>query len=235
VEGEIPENLLLRSQVNELIKLAAGSGVPPAAIEFSRDLAKPVLYVQMPLRLAVRGTEFFFEIDYDPGKRGGRQYKASRFPAGSPRTEVDLTPFWSTVVEYFGYWLRTVGRELGEPEPWLLLTGADALLAGVPLAQAAAETFDDRELGELRKFLGTVREFVASEGRATPSQLSEIDERLAYLEEQARKQDKRAWAFTAIGVVVTIAVGSLLSPEQAHKLFGLTAEFLRGVLTKLLE
>ncbi len=162
-------------------------------------------------------------------------YSLEVFPSGIPRPVYALGDKWSQVTGDFSTWLERIQKELAEPDPWLLLRQGNILLDEILLDKEVGESFDQNELRRLHEFIQTLRQFLISEVTPNAEQLRLIEERLRYLEESAKRQNKKDWAHTAIGIIVTIAVGLAMSPEQAHKLFTLTSEFVNTLFMKLLR
>lgn len=223
---------LLRSQLNELVRLALHAGIGSGALNFSEDLSKSSFNVGLPFRIWIQDMNLFFTIGYSEGQRA---YSVEFFPSGIPRSAFALRYKWSQVTGDFSTWLERIQKELAEPDPWLLRRQGNILLGEIPLDKEVGEAFEQHELRRLHEFTQALRQFLISEVTPSAEQLRLIEERLHYLEESAKRQNKKDWAHTAIGTIVTIAVGLAMSPEQAHKLFTLTSEFVNTLFMKLLR
>jgi len=189
------------------------------------------LTVELPLNISIGDGNLFFRI----GVTTPYLYRLTFFPSAMPRPDSTTVEEWSTVTKQFSTWAKRIQKELTEPDPWLLLRQGNILLGEIPLDKEGGEGFDEHELRRLHEFTQRIRQFLISEARPNTEQLNLIEERLHYLQESAKRQNKKDWAHTAIGITVTIAVGLALSPDQAHRLFSLTSEFLNTLFMKLLH
>jgi hypothetical protein len=225
-----------RSQVNSLLRSLLEAGVPLDALELntSRDSLKK-LTISLPFELRVRDSHLFFEVNGYAPSLGNPMFKAAIFPGSEPAVPESLgTPDWNDVIGSFKLWARAIRVELDEPDPWLLVEQGSMLLGSIPSAADYVDKFSERDLVLVQGFLGQIRDFLVAETNPTQQQLLSIEERLRYLMESAKTQDKKAWAYTTVGVVVTIASALVLSPEQGHKLFELTAQLLKAIFIRLL-
>jgi hypothetical protein len=224
---------LLRSQVNALIKSLLGAGMGLDVLDFKEETLQGKLAVSLPLKSSTKDGSLYFEIDY--GRYGTEpQYRVKCLPGRSPAGTILYYNQWNSVQNDFDGWAKKVRDELAEPDPWLLVTQGSLLSGDIPRGQEGESAFSEGDLKIVRQSLEDIREFLVSEARPNLDQLRMIDERLGYLEDCAKTQDKKAWAYTAVGVVFTIGASLSLSPDQGHKLFMLTSEMIRAILLKLL-
>jgi hypothetical protein len=108
------------------------------------------------------------------------------------------------------------------------------LFGSIPTTEAQADRLSEHDLRLVHEFVAHIRELLVSELAPTEQQLAVIDERLGHLEAAAKTQDRKDWAYTAVGVVVTIATSLTLPPEVGHKLLVLTSELLKTIFMRLL-
>jgi hypothetical protein len=87
----------------------------------------------------------------------------------------------------------------------------------------------------IHKSLHDFRSFLQQEQHPSAEHSRVIEERLNFLEKEAKTQGKKQWMYVAIGVVVTIADGLAMSPDQAHKLFALLSDLSKYLFMKLLS
>jgi hypothetical protein len=225
-----------RSQVNSLFKSLLEVGVSLDALELNADKdSLKKLTVPLPFRLGVRDSDLFFTISDYTTSLGDRLYQVEFFPgsrAAAPKS--DTHSGWDSVAVDFRRWAQRIRAELDEPDPWLLVEQGSMLLGSIPTTHAYTDKFSEQDLALVHDFLRRIREFLVAETTPNKQQILSIDERLRHLEESARTQDKKTWAYTAVGVVVTIASALALSPEQGHRLFELTSELLKAIFIRLL-
>lgn len=230
----MPSQSIFRTELNAVVQSLLTSGLDETGFEFSKDFSKKVFDIQLPLQVTHRESGFYFIVDFERGEWGATSYSTSSFPSMSADDEVEYVKSWGEVINTLDSWLGRVGKELSQPDPWLLLNEGKVLVDNIPSEGASVERFDDEELIRVRTLLDKVREFLISETQPTEDQLKLVDEKLLYLEESAKRQSKQDWAHTAIGVMFTIAIGLAMAPDQANKLFQLTSEFLKAIFVKLL-
>lgn len=219
---------LLRSQVNALIKLLPEAGVGPNVLDFKEETIRGKFAVALPLKISTIDGAFFFEI------RHYEEYWAQCFPGPSHIQQAKYHSSWDLVLAAFKEWLQRIKHELDEPDPWLLVRNGRLLSGDIPRGREGESTLGESELKVVHHSIEDIRAFLVAEAQPNPVQLVMIDERLKYLEDCAKTQDKKGWSYTAVGVIFTIGAALSLSPEQGHKLLMLTSEMIRSILQKLL-
>jgi hypothetical protein len=223
---------IVRSQINELIQTVLKSNVLPNTLKFAPAIPKTALLIDLPLSVSYEDTSISFRISYDSGDS---TFGAHFFPNEKLEPEGGWHKTWSPVIDKFEIWLAVVAKETSQPDPWALLDQGSILKDQIPSARGAEEMFNGPELARLRGFLSEARNLLVAEVNPNPEQLSLIDERLSYLEESAKRQNKQDWAHTAVGVMFTIAIGLVMAPDQANRLFQLTANFIKLIFVPLLK
>jgi hypothetical protein len=225
-----------RSQVNSLLRYLLEIGVSIDALDLNADRESlKNLTIPLPFRLGARASSLFFQIEGHTLSTGTPVYKLEFFPgsrASAPQSE--MYSVWEPVVAHFKQWAQRVRVELDEPDPWALVEQGRLLLGSIPTTDVYVDKFSENDLILVHGFLQRIRGFLVTELAPNARQLETIDERLRYLEDSAGTQDKKGWAYTAVGVVATIASALALSPEQGHRLFELTSELLKAIFIRLL-
>jgi hypothetical protein len=224
---------IFRSQLNQLLKVLIDSQLGGDAFVFDTDLSKTNLQVKLPIKVTHQASYFYFKADvYVDVHKRPKYFSCTLRPGSTPDVETLFLDKWDSVVGKLRQWVKTIEKEISEPDPWALLKQARVLDDGIPTGQQ--DQFTDAEIERVKEHLAAVREFLIDNAKPDQEQLKRIDERLSYLEESARRQSKQDWAHTAVGVTFTIAIGLALAPDQANKLFHLTAAFLQTIFIKLL-
>jgi hypothetical protein len=219
---------IFRSQLNKFVELLVSNEIFQNGFELVQDLSKTELIVPLPLRVVHLKTQFYFEVE------GFNEFfRVGVLPGHTPEIETDFLTNWSHVVDACGEWISRVKREVGQPDPWLLLKQGQILVEEIP-ATDQEEKITPQEQERIEEFVRSLKQFIKDEVNPNDSQLKLVDEKLTYLLESARRQGKRDWAHTAVGVVFTIAIGLAMAPEQANKLIHLTSIFLRTLFIKFL-
>jgi hypothetical protein len=205
----------------------------PDALDLVNRESLKRLTLPLPFKITVKDSDLFFQIDSVDLEKENRYWTRFLPAASGARADGNFCTEWKFVLSDFRLWAQRVRVELDEPDPWLLVEQGSMLLGSIP-----TETYTDRlsehDLHSVHEFVGQIREFLISEVAPNQQQLALIDERLGHLEEAAKTQDRKAFAYTAVGVVVAIATALTLSPEVGHKLFVLTSELLKTLFMRLL-
>jgi hypothetical protein len=226
----MPSQMIFRSQLNELIQTVIGEDFAPGSIKFDRDISKTDLQIQLPITIRYKDSDYYFKISFHTSA----YYISEYFPGLEPKKESRIFDSWSKAVGWAKTWMDIIKRELSQPNPWILLNQGNMVTDTIPDDNKVPEKLNEEDFRKIHEYIRAIKEFVVSEIKPSPDQIKEIDDRLNYLEESAKRQNKRDWAHTAIGVTFTIAIGLALAPEQASKLFSLTSEFLKTIFMKLL-
>lgn len=219
-----------RSEVNMLMAALRRFGITPSEVSFDKDLINQ-LSVPLPITVKVNRSDFSFIIEdlesdywivFFPGSKGPGQVSAR------------ISDF-ETVCSRFSNWAASVAKELKEPDPFSLL-GTNNLIEPELLGeQHNNEKISQREFAAIKTALAEIRRYLVEEVKPDTRHLAAIDDRLNFLEQSAKTQDRKGWIFAAIGVAFTIADGLAMSPEQAHKLFAILSDLFRHTLLKLLS
>jgi hypothetical protein len=222
--------LIVRSQINGLVKAARDLGLGPNVITLGQE-TKGKLVIELPFKIATADPLIYFVIDHTFGT-----YDTRFFPVAElgPSLGHSNHSKWESVLSEFTNWAERVKQEFAEPDPWLLLAQDELLLSDISLSEEDNEKLSERDLILVREFVDRTREFLVSEVGPDEEQLALINKRLRDLEESAKTQDKKAWTYTVVGVAFTIASSLSLSPEQGHKLFALVSDLLKTIVLKLL-
>jgi hypothetical protein len=226
---DIMEKFISRSEINMLIASMLQTGITSRELILSGN-TEDSLSLPLPLRMSIRRSHFYFEIGHYWGN-----YTVEFFPSHKPATPSKrLHKDFNSIIDEVAGWATRVARELNEPDPWSVL--GKGILPEPELLNKREESqkFNDRELRAIKASIQEIRRFLVTEMKPDSQHLKAIDERLSFLEEETKKQNKKQWTYLAIGLVVTIADGLAMSPDQAHKLFALLSDLFKHLFLKLL-
>lgn len=224
---------ILRSQINKIIETLTETGIPSKEVVFSKEL-RSVLSIELPLTLLIKGSNFHFTIGYF-SSLNLRQYTAEFFPSERPSPQTTHHEKYESLLAELLKWGKRVAKELSEPDPWALL--GEGQLPRPELIDRIGEEqkFNERELQAIQKSLQGIRNFLQQEQHVPAEHFRVIEERLNFLESEAKTQGKKQWMYVAIGVIVTIADGLAMSPDQTHKLFTFLSDLSKHLFMKLLS
>ena len=85
-------------------------------------------------------------------------------------------------------------------------------------------------MDQIVRGIDLIKTYLIAEIKIDSDQKKETNERLDYLIEAAKRQGRKDWIHTAIGVIFTLAVSLSLSPEQAKSIWGLLKSTMSGII-----
>jgi hypothetical protein len=219
--------LLLTGQKNDTLKCIQEARLNPLNFEWASqrtDCSDEGYAVSI---LKYKGSDFYFKFD---------RIEAGMFVCGvSPgalqlvETLGDIYHEWHEVLDEFRYWLYRLERELA-PDLWEQLKeyAPHETLIGTREISNAPFSYSEAEniIGSLNKLQAQIKRNFNLQGE----QLAFVKREIEYLKEAAKRQGRKDWMHTAIGVIMTIAVGLALSPEKAKLLWDLLKSCFAGIL-----
>lgn len=180
-------------------------------------------------------TEWFFKIDYDD-IRESKGLFPTRVPwicgyspvEDKPIKEEHSCSSFGSVLERLDKWLSYVKRYIDLPDRWEELK---KYTAEVPIIEDLSnEPFSDYEAENITASLNRLFTEIRTKFNLNDRQLSFVQKNIEYLKEAAKRQGRRDWMHTAIGVIVTIAMTLALSPEKTKLLWDLLKSCFAGLL-----
>lgn len=238
---------IFRSQVNELLGVIIESGISTERFGFYKsdgeplfgnDLSRDILEVELPVRITLEGTEFYFRIRYKhKSDEWPVEFRADYFPSfGAGQTFDEKTVWsWSGVLKCLRKWIQRLEHEITQPDPWSVYTQGKVLGGDLPSGNIGSERISAEELRRVRNQTRLIREYVVKEAKPTKQQLDEINEKLDYMEESAQRLNKRDWANIAISTILNIVTSLAMDRLKAQGLFGLVAETIRFISVPMLR
>jgi hypothetical protein len=174
-------------------------------------------------RLNYLGTEFFFEFDLNQGL-----HYCTYSPGSEKALDQAYPGPWDQQLNYVRMWLQFLERELHAPDLW-------AEVAKYQITATAGdnrdnEPFTAQQVEQIVMGLNRVRAYIQTNVSPTPDQLRLVNEKLDYLVDAAKRQGRRDWLHTSIGVFVTLATSLGLSPDALNTIWGFLRESISGVM-----
>jgi hypothetical protein len=219
VKGTYP---VLPSQRNDAFREIEADGLDPREFHWEESPSglKNGLVVD---QIVHTRTGFYFR--FDRSDRGHYSF----FSPGSDDTEESQHPgTWSNQVAYFRKWLGYLARELSQPSLW------EALAAGEPLLQAGLASGIDSPFGpdEIRAIevkIVEARAYLSTE--LEPGRLAAVNRKLDLLLEASHSQGRQTWIFFALGVLITLVWGGMMSPGQAQAVMVLLGQAFQRLIS----
>ena len=223
---------LLKSQRNEILALIRNAGLDPLNFEWAETSSKrstdDALRGDKVAMLIYRESNFYFIFDFQRGK----QY--AEFSPGSDRlVEKDYTGSWLGQLDCVGIWLACLKRELTEPDMWEQLADFQLPGAGTLDPDEANEPFTAPQVEQIIEGVNKVRAYLEAESDYTEEQLSNMRGQLDYLVSAAKRQGRKDWFHTAIGVIFSLAISLSLAPEQAKTVWNILKGTISGIVRLL--
>ncbi len=220
------KKLILRTQANDVFNIIQELGLVPSDFEWQEhdsESSDGDYYKVSKLIHKPTGYNFIFDYDYD-------QHFAIRSPGKDSVVESRSTDYWSRQLGYASEWLQLLKREIDAPDLWGAIA-QESELVEIAIANETSNTpFTNDEQKHLVSQIKEIENYSKASFNLSKEQLKFISLRLDYLKESAKRQGRRDWLHTVIGILVTIIVGVGLAPEQAGELFRFAANILKHVL-----
>lgn len=128
-------------------------------------------------------------------------------PGEHVRTVVVPIVSWSHQLLVFRRWLDFLKREINQDDLWSMYGGTQTEQNEIPEVK-----FNEKELALIESKLAEFKKAIVE--HVIPGQLNSVHERLDYLAESSKKQDKRSWFHLAIGIFVTIVTSMNATSRQ---------------------
>lgn len=207
-------NLVQKHGLNPL-KFRWGTGT--AAVGGKRNRVPVLRYI---------GTDFYFQFDRNvPGNLAVTYCPSPKSWVVGPV----VTGRWDVVLSRFDEWLSSLQKEM-TPDLWEQLkeyTPSEAVLDTSDMSNAPFSHLEaERVATTLEKLQKEIEKSFGLQGE----QLDFVKKQLDYLKDGAKRQGRKDWVHTSIGVVVGIAVNLALSPDKAKVLWDLVRSCFAGIL-----
>jgi hypothetical protein len=216
--------ILLKSQKNEILELIKEVGLDPFNFEWSVVSSSMTHELQVSMiDYVVSGFFYTFDIHkgvhyaiYSPGKEMllDKQYPGS----------------WEYQRQYFRDWLSYLRREIDQPDLWAEISKYQLPPESELGPDISNEPFTAYQVEKIVSGVNQVRAYLEEQGLASEEQKRFVNERLNYLADAAKRQGRKDWIYTSIGVLVTIATALALAPEQAKTLWYLIRDAIAGII-----
>jgi hypothetical protein len=219
--------ILRRAWKNDIFKCVREAGLNPLSFEWGEERTELESGRYAVSVLKYLDSDFYFKFDRtSDGNFAFRCYPGRR---GVPE-ESTILEDWSEILLNFKEWLSLLKEDvtldlweqLKEYAPQERFIGT-AEISNVPFSYSEAENI----IESLDKLQAQIEENFKLQG----DQLAFVKREIEYLKETVKRQGRKDWMHTAIGVIMTIAVGLALSPEKTKLLWDLLKSCFAGLLS----
>lgn len=193
---------LLPSQKNEVLALVQNADLDPARFEWSVVPSKLDEEVGVS-KLVYIGSPFFYQFDFS--EEDGFGYYAIFSPAETlPIEEGMVNGGWKEQKGIVANWLSYLRREVGQPDLWGEISRFRFPISSELTVAVANEAFSENEVEEIVVSLNQVRHYLSEQQCTSEEQNRLMNEKLDYLIDAAKRERKRDWMYTCVGVVLQL-------------------------------
>jgi hypothetical protein len=227
----MPEYTLLRSQKNTILELVKQSELDPFNFGWSKELSK---YTSTGAGIPVEvsrlsyidvDTDFYFQFDFHKGEH------YAIFSPGDNKLVMETYPgSWEGQLSYFRSWLTFLKREIQQPDLWVELAKYQLPPGEQISIEIANEPFTTQQVDQIAEGVEKIRKYLEVEFDLDTQQKALVNEKLKYLLEASKRQGRKDWLHTSIGVIFTIATGLALAPEQAKAIWNILKVAVSGII-----
>jgi len=212
-EAMVNKCTLLRSQRHRVFQMLREAGLEPADFSWSRQEIAGGIVVS---RLSYREGTYYFQFSW---------YDLSSWcvlcPGRSRLLEYEHPMNWREQEACFVAWAQCLKREIEAPDPWAEMARYRVAIQAGPEDTMANEFIPAFEAEQIAQGLAALVDAISREFRLNDAQTALLRGRLEYLAEAAKRQKSRDWAYTALGICVTAAMGLAIPPTKAKTLWDL--------------
>lgn len=219
--------VLLKTQKNEIFEILRGAGLEPADFSWSEEesLISEDLIVS---RLKYRDGRFYYQFDFSE-RTEAHWYECS--PGQGIAVQSEYTATWAQQLYQTNTWANLLKSEIDAPDLWQEIEKYRATFSLAPPEKLLNEPIPAYEAEKIGDSLRVLAEDMKKHFELTQQQNEFVRSKLDYLVEAAKRQGRLDWVHTCIGVLITIAMGLAMSPEEASKLW----EFARNLLGQFIR
>nr|CBH38654.1 hypothetical protein BSM_21310 [uncultured archaeon] len=222
--------ILLKSQKNEILKMIKKAKLNPINFKWSVVSSSMTPELQVS-RIDYVGSGYFFKFDFE---KGGERH-AFCSPGDQRLIEHMLSEHskwgsWAEDKSSFRDWLFYLNREIYQPDLWAEISKYQLPPESEVVPDISNEPFTTYQVEKILSGLNQVRAYLEEQRLGSEEQKRFVKERLNYLADAAKRQGRKDWVHTCIGVLVTITTALALSPEQAETLWYLIRDAMAGII-----
>jgi len=223
----MPESLLLlKTQKNEVFDILLNESLEPADFTWSQERGEllPNLLVS---RLNYRSGHFYFKFDFALSSHGRNfVYYCIFTPGGKTILHKDYPDDWTQQKEHIRSWAKRLKQEIEAPDLWQEIEKYRPTFSLVPPSKLLNEPIPAYEAEDIGESLRGLAGKIESQFKLSSEQTEFVRSKLNYLADAAKRQGRLDWVHTCIGVLITVAMGLALAPEEAGRLWQLVRNLL---------
>lgn len=218
------ENKLLNSHKNEIFEVIQQSGLNPSDFKWVGIISKFPPNTKVS-KLIHQPTEHYFIFDLKNNK-----HWAEYSPGKETWTETQYPGSWEFQKSYVMGWLDCLKKE-SMPDLWEAISKENIL--DESRFSDNDSPFNPEEKEQISKRLYEIERHLISTQNLSEEHEEVVRARLNYLEESSKRQNRRDWLHTMIGVFFTIIVGIGMSSSAANELFNFASHSFNNIFGPL--
>lgn len=218
--------LLRKSWKNDIFECVQEADLNPVLFRWTEEPTEDPGQSYTVSALEYLGSDAYFKFDrisdggffnrFSPGK-----YKSS---------DRSLMPLdWDGTLGEFREWLTYLKQE-NAPDLWEQMKEYAPNETFIGTAEISNAPFSYSETENIIESLDKLQAQIEKNFNLQGEQLAFVKRQIEYLKEGAKRQGKKDWVHTSIGVIATVAMGLALSPEKAKLLWDLVKSCFAGLL-----
>ncbi|GMQ91375.1 MAG: hypothetical protein BMS9Abin11_0683 [Gammaproteobacteria bacterium] len=215
---------LLKSQKNQVFEIIKSSGLDPFNFKWTTTDSMIEEDTKVPV-LEYEDGEFYFQFDLK---------NESKYSGFSPGKEgVDETSYpgtWEFQLHNVTEWLTYLENEIDQPDLWSEIEKYRIEEDQDVLSQIVNEPFTVNQADQVQIGILKVRSYLEQYTKTNQEQADFVNHQLDYLIEAVKRQGKRDWLHTSIGVIMTITTALALAPDEAKNIWNILKTALGGIL-----
>jgi len=215
-------NGLLRSQKNELFEVIQKKGLKPS--EFEWVMINSTYSNFKVSKLIHQYTEHYYIFEV----RSGRHW-AEFSPGGEDKWEKSIySSSWDNQQKCFDNWLNLLKNEL-KPDLWENISKENTFREISDSANNDYQ-FNIEEQEYISARLHEIERCLISTQNLSKEHEEFVKSRLNYLEEASKRQIRRDWMYTMMGVLFNIIIGIGMSSSAANELLKFATDSFQNIL-----
>ncbi len=219
------KHILLKSQKNEIFELILSREFDPINFQWCEVQSERHRDLPTVPELRFVDSGFFFVFDTE------RDRHVARYSPGSERLVVEGAPAtWMAQKNHFRTWLSFLKREIEQPDLWYEISKYQLPSDSDSTPADFNEPFTVNEFEQIERGLDQIKSHLLENFAESEEHVQFVEERLQYLTESAKRQGRKDWLHTCIGVIFTMATSLTLAPEEAQNIWLMIKSFVSGIV-----
>jgi hypothetical protein len=223
----MPENLLLRTQSNDIFQAISVIGLQPGDFSLltGDSFEVPDLKVS---KLVHTHTGYFYLFDFNSHNK----HVCAFSPGYDNNVDVQYPGNWTFQLNNFRQWLGYLKREIEAPDLWESVLQEKELAQATVDADDSNQAFTPDEVKRIDTGINEIKQYLITTQSLNSAQLAFVDVRLGYLCAASERIGKKDWLILFLGGLLSIMIGISLEASQAREILRMAASALSWLVHK---